>query len=358
MTGQSLYYMGSTHLRHGVLCLAEEAGVGKAAYALKLLQSDGRLTIATTAKDPETGRMRAQRYHVEGPVALVMTTTAFELDPEFLSRALVLTVDESATQTARIHARQRQAHTVEGLRDGVRRETLIELHQDAQRLLEPLRVVCPPGLLDGYSDLRVRARRDHRKLLSLVEAVVLLHQFQRQRESVEVDGARIDYLAATPDDVELARRLLLAITPGVDELPRHTASVYQRIVAFVRARAQRLELRPIEVRFRRRELAGEMPLSPTQLKLHLGRLVDAELLLRHTTGDGGAAYSVRVLQYDAGGPGGGREGVGLAGTLESSAILKSWSEGGRLLENAHGPDRSERPIRTDDVRHEEPGEPG
>ncbi len=51
MTGQSLFYMGETDLQHKILALAEEEGASQAAYALKLLQSEGELTIASTGKD-------------------------------------------------------------------------------------------------------------------------------------------------------------------------------------------------------------------------------------------------------------------------------------------------------------------
>ena len=41
MTGQSLFYLGETNLKHKVLGIAEEEGVRQAAYALKILQSQG-----------------------------------------------------------------------------------------------------------------------------------------------------------------------------------------------------------------------------------------------------------------------------------------------------------------------------
>ena len=43
-------------LKHKVLAIVEEEGASRAAYALKLLQSEGVLTIASTGKDPATGR--------------------------------------------------------------------------------------------------------------------------------------------------------------------------------------------------------------------------------------------------------------------------------------------------------------
>ena len=76
MTGQSLFYLGETDLKHQILAIAEEEGVRQAAYALKVLQSQGELTIASTGKDPATGMLVTQQYRVEGPVMLFLTTTA------------------------------------------------------------------------------------------------------------------------------------------------------------------------------------------------------------------------------------------------------------------------------------------
>ena len=105
MTGQSLYYLGEGNLKHKILAIVEEEGAEKAGYALKLLQSEGELTIASTGKDPHSGRMETQEYHVEGPVAILFTTTAIDIDEELMNRCLVLTVDESREQTERIHHR-------------------------------------------------------------------------------------------------------------------------------------------------------------------------------------------------------------------------------------------------------------
>lgn len=48
MTGQSLFYLGEQDLKHKILAIAEEEGVRQAAYALKVLQSQGEITIAST----------------------------------------------------------------------------------------------------------------------------------------------------------------------------------------------------------------------------------------------------------------------------------------------------------------------
>ncbi|MFJ4055626.1 hypothetical protein ACIPZC_19525 [Pseudomonas sp. NPDC089743] len=80
----------------------------QAAYALKLLQSEGELTIASTGKDEATGNLITKQYTVKGPVMLMLTTTAIDVDEELLNRCLVLTINESREQTEAIHAVQRK----------------------------------------------------------------------------------------------------------------------------------------------------------------------------------------------------------------------------------------------------------
>jgi hypothetical protein len=68
VSGKSLFYFGDdSSLRHKILAIVEEEGAEKATYPLKLLQSEGKLSIASTGKDPHTGKLVTQVYHVEGP---------------------------------------------------------------------------------------------------------------------------------------------------------------------------------------------------------------------------------------------------------------------------------------------------
>jgi len=56
--------------------------------------------------------MVTQEYHVQGPVMILLTTTAIDIDEELLNRCIVLTVDESREQTRAIHALQRERETL------------------------------------------------------------------------------------------------------------------------------------------------------------------------------------------------------------------------------------------------------
>ena len=141
MTGQSLFYMGEKNLKHKILAIAEQQGAERAAYPLKLLQSEGRLKIASTGKDPVSGKHVTHDYTVEGPVMIFLTTTAQDVDEELLNRAIVLTVNEEPEQTRAIHQKQREAQTIEGMWAQDDRAEIVRLHRNVQRLLRPLRVV-------------------------------------------------------------------------------------------------------------------------------------------------------------------------------------------------------------------------
>ena len=163
MTGQALYYLGERGLQHKVLAIAEEQGAQKASYALKLLLSEGRLCIASTGKDPQSGKLITHEYVMQGPVMLIITTTAIEIDEELLNRCLVLCVDEGREQTRAIHQLQRKGRGLEGLWAREERSELLRQHQNAQRLLQPLAVVNPYAQHLTFLDDRTRTRRDHRR---------------------------------------------------------------------------------------------------------------------------------------------------------------------------------------------------
>ena len=310
MTGQSLFYMGENDLAHKVLAIAEEEGAERAAYALKLLQSEGRLSIASTGKDNASGRLVTHTYEVSGPTAIILTTTAIDVDEELLNRCLVLTVDENRDQTRAIHVRQRSRHTLSGLLADQERERVIGLHQNAQRLLDALPVVIPMAEQLTFADGRTRTRRDHPKYLALISAIALLHQHQRPRRTVTHAGREVTYVEATGADVECANRLAAGILgQSLDELPPQTRRLLELLDAIVTRIAATDQIDRSVVRFTRRQLREELGWGDTQLKVHLARLVDLELVSAHRIEHGSFVYE---LAWDgAAGRDGGRFMVGV-----------------------------------------------
>jgi DNA primase len=302
MTGQSLYYLGETNLKHKILAVVEEAGAEKASYALKLLQSEGELTIASTGKDPQTGRLVTQEYHVEGPVMLFLTTTAIDLDEELQNRCLTLTVDESAEQTGRIHQLQRERRTLAGLLAREERRDLLRQLGNAQRLLSPVAIINPCAPWLTFPTGRTRNRRDHEKYLTLIEAIALLHQHQRSHGHHIVNGRTVEFIEVTLEDIALANQLAPEVLGrSLDELPPQT----RRLLGHIRQLVKNRKAHPNSMAgsakvgagfacFSRKELRESCGWSLTQVRTHLERLVELEYLaIRH--GRLGSQFTYELL---------------------------------------------------------------
>jgi hypothetical protein len=269
-------------LKHKILAIAEEEGAHRASYALKLLQSEGELTIASTGTDPATGNLITQEYKVEGPMSLFMTTTAIDIDEELMNRCLVLSVDEAREQTRAIHKLQRERRTLAGLTRKHEKQAILTVHRNAQRLLRSLAVVNPYADQLTFLDDRTRTRRDHEKYLTLIDTIALLHQHQRKVCSAIVNGQPLEYIEATLADIELANRIAHEVLgTSLDELPPQTRRVLAGVRELVHTRMTALCVPQREVRFARGELRAAMAASDTQLKVHLARLAEMEYLLIH-----------------------------------------------------------------------------
>ena len=101
------------------------------------------MSIASTGKDGTTGRLVTHTYRVRGPGRDLpdhdrgrCRRGAFEPlpGPE---------VDEDREQTRKIHGASGSARPCKGLVADRERRAVLKVHQDAQRLLEPVAVVNP-----------------------------------------------------------------------------------------------------------------------------------------------------------------------------------------------------------------------
>ena len=280
MTGQSLFYMGERDLRHKVLAIVEEEGAEKASYALKLLQSEGELSIASTGKDPQTGRLSTHEYEVEGPVMIFLTTTSIDLDEELENRCLRLAVDEGREQTRAIHREQRRRRTLEGLRAKQERSRVRTRHQNAQRLLEPLAVLNPHAESLQFLDTQTRTRRDHEKYLTLIDAIALLHQHQREIGVLEHGGEAVRYVEVEPSDIELANRLMAeALGRTLDELPPQTRRFLELLDRSLEGIASKEGIEREGIVFHRRDARDWTGWSYAQVRTHLERLVEMEYVV-------------------------------------------------------------------------------
>ena len=216
MTGQSLFYMGETGPETQGACHRGGGRRASAAYALKLLQSEGALTIASTGKDPGTGRMVTHEYRVEGPVMIFLTTTAIKIDEELLNRCLVLAVDEDREQTRPSTASSASGKRWQGCWPTRTRQEALTLHRNAQRLLaapvgrQPLRRTLDlPGRQDPHPPRPPEipdADSSHRPVAPVPAAG------EDDRASTT---RHVEYIEVTLDDIAVANRLACEVAGPV-----------------------------------------------------------------------------------------------------------------------------------------------
>ena len=295
MTGQSLYYMGEMDLKHNILAIAEEEGAHSASYALKLLQSEGEVSIASTGKNESTGDLETKTYQVEGPVMLMMTTTAIDIDEELMNRCLVLTVNETREQTEAIHAMQRKKRTLDGLKQKVKKQTITEQHHHAQTLLKPLAVINPYAEHLTFLSDKTRTRRDHEKYLTLIDSIALLHQYQRETKHLVEGESTTDYIEVTLDDIEIANQLAHDVLGrSLDELPPQTRKLLNLISDMVKQNCKKEKIEQSDYRFSRKQIRDTTGWGNTQIRIHCDRLMDMEYLLAHR-GKRGSSFEYELL---------------------------------------------------------------
>jgi hypothetical protein len=202
MTPQCLYYMEPGALRHKLIQAGERSRLqddeaAEATRALREMISAGRLSKLVTVK--LGNEQKSVLIEQEGPIAFMESTTLNHIFDEDVNRFIEVFTDEQEQQTRAIITRIAFDHA--GL--GVDTDRIVRLHQTAQRLLSRQAVVVPyaPRLGGLFPSKSVEARRGFGHLMNLIEAITLLHQWQRE---LDARGR----LVATAADYKIARCLL------------------------------------------------------------------------------------------------------------------------------------------------------
>ncbi len=201
---------------------------------------------------------------------------------ELMNRAVVLAVNEKREQTRAIHRKPREAQTLEGLLARTRQNKIIKLHRNAQRLLRSIRVVNEHLTNLDFPDTMTRTRRDHQKFLTLISAIALLHQHQREIKTIPCDGETLEYIEATEADVKLAAELTNhVLVRSLDDVPPQTRRLLLLLDKMVSQECERLQIERLDYRFTRATVRRFTGWSDSQLKTHLHRLEELEYLALH-----------------------------------------------------------------------------
>lgn len=223
---KALQYIESGSLVHRFVVAGERSrlkddAAAEATRALREMISDGKLSALVSASQ-KSGPYQTVHIEQEGPIAYIESTTmgVQEIFNEDRTRFILLCSDEGIEQTKAIIDSIAQSVSESGNPDTP--DSIIALHHTAQRLLKCNNVDIPfaKQLKCCLPMERVEVRRTFGHLISLIQAVALLYQYQRQLD---------DYgqIIATREDYEIVRRYLIkplatslgcVLTDGAEQL--------------------------------------------------------------------------------------------------------------------------------------------
>jgi hypothetical protein len=104
----------------------------------------------------------------------------------------------------------------------------------------------------GFPDAMTRTRRDHMKFLTLIQAITLLYQHQREIKISSEDGEKLEYIEATEADVKLAWELANhVLMRSLDDVQTQTRRLLLVIDKMVAGECERLQIERMDYRFTR-----------------------------------------------------------------------------------------------------------
>jgi DNA-binding transcriptional ArsR family regulator len=174
-------------ISHRSVVILERPGMEAADYNIRTLQSEGKIIFDTVERDPATNHQHTVRVEKEGPTNFIFTTTAPQIHQENETRHWSIFIDGSVEQTEAVKGKIADFYR-QGSVPVAERE--LAVWHTAQTLLQTARVAIPYAhwLAEHTPNTPLRMRRDFTRLLALIEAIALLHQYQRAVQ--EVEGTR------------------------------------------------------------------------------------------------------------------------------------------------------------------------
>ena len=294
LSDQALNYFAS--ILHKFMNMGEAVHSETIEHQIRDMLSLHELTRHVVAKDEKTGKMETETKKTKTIVALVLTTTRQNINPENASRFFVINTDESREQTRRIHEAQRGKYTLD--RYLAKLDTIpaiIAKHHAAQRLLRKIAVVNDFAKLLDFPDTVLRVRRDHERFVDLIACVCFLRQYQK----VIKNNGRFDYIECDIEDYRIAYNIMLngVLASTMFELPKATTELYATLRTLAAEQAKKKNLKASEISFTQREIRQLSGYGQSWLRENLRKLVEYEYITVQRGPRRGERGSYRIKEY-------------------------------------------------------------
>jgi len=250
---------------------------------VRQMQSEGEISRLVTVKDEKTGEMRAQLIRKKVRMSFMVTSTALHLNPENASRCIILTADESKTQTHKVQQRLGFNHNFEGvIINPEETKKIIKKHHAAQLLLKKVFVYNPYCNHIKFPAARPSMRRAFEQFLTMIDTICYLRQMQKAdvTRTNPATGEEIVCRVCDLTDYRIAYNLFkqgILKNSGFD-IPTGTRKLHEAIREMVRDQAKEQNLKVNEVSFIQKNLREYTQLGGEFIKKHIRILVNYEYL--------------------------------------------------------------------------------
>lgn len=233
-TAQSFYYAAIDAYSHKIIVVFEKQGSFKTQNPIRTFQSEGKLRIQVTVKNPETNQFVTQVKEVKGPVGFITTTTHPNIHSENETRCFSVYPNESTEQTERILSVISKQYS-KGHKK-IDEEVLRPFH-NLQKLLKPYPVIIPftDAIEKAFPKNITRVRRDYSRFLALIEIIAILHQEQREKVNDEgvdkIVAALADYGCAWYISRYILARTIYGVGPKTEQVLEAMARIEEKNIS-------------------------------------------------------------------------------------------------------------------------------
>lgn len=285
ISDKALYNFPEMYFVQKLFALEDADGLSEEAeFAFRELQSNGEIKSGTSVK-LDNGQITGGQKRVQGPIASICCTTKGEIYEDNMSRVFLVAVDESEEQTGQIITYQNREAA--GHVDTRKAEKVQKFIGNLVRVLEPLSVVNPYALKISLPEHVKKKRRLNGMFLSCINQIVLLHQYQRKRDSQ-------NRLIATITDVEMAVNIMFeTILLKADELDGSLRQFYENLKKYIGKKQGNKE----NIGFTLREIRQGMNISKSQLHRYMYDLQGLEYV-RQEGGYANKGYTWYITYWD------------------------------------------------------------
>lgn len=281
MSERALLYLPDLKLKHRYLIIQEAAGFdrGIGRVYLRQLMSEDRVNYATVQNTAE-GNVGKRLPPLEGPVGVMMTTTASELHPEDETRFLSVQVEDSPDRIKEALRKQAAGETT-----NVKPRDLSSWHALHDYVCSgPIAVDIPYAetLAAAMPSTDNRVQRDFAQVLSLILAHALLHQITRERGNNGEVIATLDDYAAVHDLI--AEPLAEGLEATV---PAHIKRVVEAVGLLSDEETKKNPILPgIVVGVSQRAVADKLGINPSSVSRAVREATRKNYLIDQSPGQG------------------------------------------------------------------------